>query len=469
MLSKQNKIIFSIIAVLIAQNITAQVTDFKLSDFKYRTPGFKALGFTGKTNSSYSTGGGNSGSFELFPQINYLSQQSTDKIQQSLSISAAASYSMIGGNSDKQRRLGAGTTVDFLLRQFKDKYFIETGIKGNVNYGSTNYTTQKRKELTNPYSLQLTLGAGKGRLENVSDAQMALFILDDLKKAGKIKGTVSKEKAAAFASLLTQVYNKRIFDFRKRRMYEMEQINAFLKTNKLIDADDITVFNIISDNWAFAIQPNAIDGVTASGGGTLIIDHLFNNVSDRYNLDGIFGQPSRYSGKQLFARLLPAANTSNDIKKTITDTTSIKSGNINYGATVQIGYDERKPINMLWQFDKHAVLSYNNSSAKDVFTNLVNKYSGVTADVGVELGYYPNSRTVVRGFGTLAALYRLNNSAGTGKFGLSPGVRLDANYFVNYNARLTGSFSANYFSKNYGTFSNSVSFNFDLSYRIYIF
>ncbi len=469
MTSNHIKSLFLIVIVLVAKVGTTQVTNFKLSDFKYRTPGFKALGFTGRTNSSYSSGASGIGSFEIFPQINYLAQRSTDKQQQYLSVGATAFYNTIGGNSDKQRGVGAGTSFDFLLRKFKEKYFIETGIKGRGNYGNVNYKTQNRKEITTPYSAQITLGAGIGRLENVSDAQMALFILEDLKSAGKIKEPVSKEKAAAFASLLTQVYNKRIFDFRKRRIYEMEQINTFLKTNKIIAADDITVFNIISDNWAFAIQPNAIDGIAVSGGGTLIVDRLFDNVSDRYNLDGIFGQPVRFNGKQLFARLLPTVNTSTDFMKTITDTTTIKAGNSTYGASLQIGYDERSPIDMVWQFDKHAVLSYNNNSTKNASTNTVTKSSNIGADIGVELGYYPNSRTVVRAFGNLAAVYLLNSTPATGKFGFSPGVRLDANYFVNYNARLTASFSTNYFSKNYGVLSNSLLFNFGLGYRVYIF
>lgn len=460
-------LVFLCISILIETN--AQVTDYKMSDFKYRTPGFKALGLNIRSDNSLNSGSSGLKFYNIDPQVYYLKQVSTDKVQfQNLSF-VAAGYGGLKGSSENQKRVYFDLGIDVLLRQFKPKYFYEIGVKATGGPNRTANITQQTSRIYYPLNnAQISLGIGKGRLEFVSNAQMGLYILEDLKKAGKIKGTVSAEKASEFCNLITQIYNKRIFDFRKRRMYELNQLDSFLVTNRIVNVNDITVFNIISDNWAFAIQPNAIDGVYHQS-GTLTIAHAFDDVSDRYNLDGIFGQPARFNGKQRFIRLRPYTDNSN-FYKDITDTTEIKTGQTTRGVDFGLGLDFKKSLNLKWQLNKHAILGFaHRKSAVYPFKN-ISEINNIILDLGAEIGFYPNSRTVVTGLGSFLTSYSVDNVAKNQRLAFSPSIRLDGNYFLNYNSRLIVITSFSYFSKNYGgSFSNSILANLSLGYRAYLF
>jgi hypothetical protein len=325
MLQKQTKTILLIAATFITHTLTAQVTNFKLSDFKYRTPGFKALGLSlnsslSRNQARSSTPGpfyGSKVSFNklgLSPAVNFAWQYSSNKQQLSLQINEGLSYTGTNGRDTilkkKISSYQSVASVDFLMRHFINRYFVEWGFTGLYAPSKDGGLKTRAKY----YNAALTLGAGMGRLEYVSNAQMALYILEDLKKAGKIKNEVSKETAAAFAHFITQIYNKRIFDFRKRRMYEIEKIDSFLVARNMLVSNDTRTFNIISDNWAFAVQPPAIDAAYIYSfdpqayiyNTEPFISKISNSLSDRYNIDGILNQPGRYSGRQIYCRIMPS-------------------------------------------------------------------------------------------------------------------------------------------------------------------
>ncbi len=50
----------------------------------------------------------------------------------------------------------------------------------------------------------------------VQDAQMALYILNDLQQQGLLNAPVSPEIAQSFAELITDIRNKRVFDSRRK-------------------------------------------------------------------------------------------------------------------------------------------------------------------------------------------------------------------------------------------------------------
>ena len=99
------------------------------------------------------------------------------------------------------------------------------------------------------------LGLGKGRIEMVNDAQMALFILNDLENQGLIVNKGSREQQYAFAEVITDINNQRVFDNRRKRIYELQRIDSFIKTSGLSSTTDIRHFTTINDNWIYAFNP----------------------------------------------------------------------------------------------------------------------------------------------------------------------------------------------------------------------
>ncbi len=129
MLQKQTKTILLIAATFITHILTAQVTNFKLSDFKYRTPGFKALGLLLNSNLSYSQGptitnrgiiipkiSGNQ--LGLNPAVNFAWQYSTDKQQLSLQVNEGLNYNSQKKVDSVKRK---GSTYQSIANVFKSK------------------------------------------------------------------------------------------------------------------------------------------------------------------------------------------------------------------------------------------------------------------------------------------------------------------------------------------------------------
>lgn len=244
--------------------------------------------------------------------------------------------------------------------------------------GNTIYEYKSRSN-TPQINTSLEVGIGYGRIEEVTDAQMALFILKDLKKENRLTREPTHDEIYKFAELISQKRYQRFFDNRHRIIDEVKAIDSFLTSLGLSDQTDATYFTTIYDNWLYANNPNRASGFRVSGGPRLVF-----NTSQ---------------SKSSWELLEPTQN--NDESKT-------KSSLIAYGAWVDL-LDE-KPINHYWQRTLQANVSY-------IFTN---GYSTINDDpknkrlqdnlelnLNASLGYYPTTRTYIN-FGLGGGL-RINN------------------------------------------------------------
>ncbi len=449
----------------------SQVTTFKLEDYKYRTPGFKALAF-----SAYSAGSTNSAgshTFNLRPELTYSKQLSTDDRQFYLLMSGTTGINYFKEKLSNHFISDLGFDMTLTSVQYNGLKFTEYGVSASAALGFT-----KQKDLVGNQKIasdQITIipyvGIGKGRLEDVSNAQMVLFILEDLRDAGKIKKEISAEIANNFTDFITQLYNMRIFDGRIRRMYELEQIDSFMRANKMLSAYDIKTYNIINDNWGFALQPNSVDAYYARS-GSLLIANSFSNLSDRLNKDGILNQGRRYNGTRLYARLLPVLRDSSHNTKA--DTLPEKILNRGAGAAVEIGVIDSKPISLKFQRNRSAFLNIGDNFNRryerhdTAITKMNSNAMSATIGGNIGFGYYPNSRTNIYTMIGVQA-YTGNNSSNWVKSknsGGSVSINGGGHYFISYNSILT--YNAELvFNGSRG--SKTVIADYYITYRIYLY
>jgi hypothetical protein len=124
--------------------------------------------------------------------------------------------------------------------------------KNTTNNIITNSSESKRIFNTN---FTLPLRFGVGRIENVEDARMSVFILEDLQKNNQLTKSVSDEDILAFAVKITQLRNKRHFDSRKRRIYEIQAVDSFIRDNGFSESQNAVYFSGLIDNWEYASNP----------------------------------------------------------------------------------------------------------------------------------------------------------------------------------------------------------------------
>ncbi|MGB8194183.1 MAG: hypothetical protein WCF67_19785, partial [Chitinophagaceae bacterium] len=231
------KCVIAFLCVLVTSiSLRAQVTDFKLSDYKYRTPLYQSLQLDLDLQQSGTKGEENSGlQASLDGFISYLKVYATDK-RQHISLASAFMQPRIGNSKQGDIKnvnngMSGGLRYSSQDRIYKEKYFIELGGAAGANTSSRK-VGQKGQATTNGDRhayLELNGGIGRGRLEYVHDAQAALLILEDLYASGIIKARVDAETANRFAQLITNIKKQRVLDSRRRTIYKLTQVDSFLR------------------------------------------------------------------------------------------------------------------------------------------------------------------------------------------------------------------------------------------------
>jgi hypothetical protein len=100
---------------------------------------------------------------------------------------------------------------------------------------------------------------GSGRIEFAEDALLANWMLEDLQTAG-ITSNYTAEDVEALALTITDIIGNRVFDLRRRRIYELEQLQQTLLERGVTQEESFQLFAILNDNWAFANRATLTHG-----------------------------------------------------------------------------------------------------------------------------------------------------------------------------------------------------------------
>lgn len=209
----------------------------------------------------------------------------------------------------------------------------------------------------------ISLGIGKGRIESVTDARQAVYILDNLSKKGVLKRQLTNNEILNFSKLIAIVKNKRFFDSRLRMIDEVSVIDSFFVTNRLLESSGASYFTTLYDYWMYGDRFERGAGLVFSGsllGGYSCSRSEFIKENDNDNSGTKYSQP--------FA-----------------------------GVLFTMGYE--KPVNLYWQQSatldlrgQYDQISSNNLYIKSDPHLKTNLYSTLFSG-SYNWGYYPNSRT----------------------------------------------------------------------------
>jgi hypothetical protein len=440
-----------VLACLFSLQLKAQ-TDFNLSDYKnpdyqYRSLDF-GLGLTGnnsinKKDYPYNYSNKiNNNSFNGNLTSNYFSIKNSEYYQGSQNYwfnfstfgsnnKTEAGSSTISESTYKQNSQYLSIGVNSSNRFYNSKKrFIETNLIFSGELGNlTNKTTSDTK--TYPYnyknqsgnyrmSASIPLLVGTGRIEEVQDARLAVYILDDLLKSGDLTRTPDKEEILALSEFITQTKNQRFFDSRIRKIAEITAIDSFLTANGLKGQSDASYYTLINDNWDNSNGPVRATGRRFSIGITPGFSTEFDKSID-YSVDTTSSTAFSY---------LKSKNTD-----------QLDSWNLD--AIAQFVCE--RPINLTWQRSTTASMGYSlynsNSIYKtyndDVLTVEI-KESEKTPNFSVGIthsyGYYPNSRTSIK-FGANAFLqqYWHDRKTDDGLTINNDETNINSNLFLNCN------------------------------------
>jgi len=357
------------------------------------------------------------------------------------------------GNDQKsnyQRILLGGQTVNRFYNN--KKRFVEidleldAGLYNSIHKFSADEEflpyRDKSTDYTNFVTASLPLLIGTGRIEEVQDARLAVYILDDLTNAGDLKRTPTPDEILAFSRFITQTKNQRFFDSRIRKIAEITAIDSILTVLDLKAQSDASYFTLINDNWDNGNGPVRKTGGRFSIGLMPAVDLSYNESQDFFR--DTINNPDiieSYSHK---------------------NTTHNDSWNLDAIA----GYEWQKPANLYWQHTVNTGIAYSlyyeqeNSKVFDMDTLTSEQKRRLNTpnlkiDLGYTIGYYPNSRTSIKlGIETSLEQYwgneKVNDDPETdaGRTLLNNDLYLSCYYYISPQVRLSVNINSAYlFSK----------------------
>ncbi len=123
--------------------------------------------------------------------------------------------------------LGFGYNVNMFNR--KNKWFFKTAPAFNVSYLADNKLEGENEQKVNSFNIggALKIGVGIGRIEQVHDFRHAVIIVKDLEERNVLARDITENEIVELATLISELKNKRFFDYRKRKEAELTAIHSF--------------------------------------------------------------------------------------------------------------------------------------------------------------------------------------------------------------------------------------------------
>lgn len=458
-MKKINLIALLLISMVVfsLKSSVAQNTTFKLSDYKNPKYFYQTLDLNfGLNNSSNIQKNDNSSNFynlksyllSANAQANYYIYANSPKSQTEFFANLNGSFitnrqhnlSELSNSESRQSSFSNNETFSFggLKRFYNDKqnYFEIGGSFSNSHFGNLGknkslnndiITNQAKMNARNFHSnSNLILHIGKGRIEQVQDARMALYLIEDLHQLNRDKLPASDQDVLELAKLITSLKYKRFFDNRLRKIAEITAIDSFMQQKGIVSSTDATYFTSLNDNWDFANNPARNSGW-----------RVFTGV------EGGFGYNN---SKNQVEYIIPSTSTQDQ-----------SSANNQLHVVLVAGLDYEKPINLKWQNSASIEAQFGSSSTKSINkasgTSDVNTYLGespimdLSASYG--FGYYPNSRTWLTADWALSSEYKKqftgtsksDKENSTNSFLIYTGPSAHAYYYLSERLRLSINFT----------------------------
>ena len=378
-----------------AQTPTFKLSDYKNPDYLYQTLDLNFGLNSGFINNNISSAGIKASSFTLNSGAgaNYSRYKNSLKTQQEQHVSlntgiGSSSYQNKSGNPEQEIKSNnfshaEAINISALSRFFNEKqqYFeangsiygryngLSQGSKTTVSGSILSETEGNQKDLN--LNLAGTLRVGKGRIEQVQDARLAMYILEDLQKLNRAKKIATDEDVLVLAQEITLLKYKRFFDNRLRKIAEITAIDAFLQKSSIAGIADAAYFTSLNDNWDFANNPVRNSGKRFYAG--LDATYGYNDQNNLVNFIVPVGEDAKYHYNKSFGGLFIVAGIDCEKPENLTWQ---KSSSLQIGIGVQSQVENEKALN---NTDETAYYLGALPSAK------------LSADYG--FGYYPNSRT----------------------------------------------------------------------------
>ncbi|NOU17052.1 MAG: hypothetical protein HOO91_05790 [Bacteroidales bacterium] len=441
--------------VLIGFNSKAQfdninLNKYKLTDFRYKSLSTN-LNFNNEGRYINSSTNSNQNNLSSNGGISYSSTSQSRKYYGNQNISFGFNNNYGKSEVSSINTYSSSSNSLYLSASINNKFYISdknffainfsTYMSPSQSHSRQDNFTDVSKTLNNYFfaNNMLSIQIGRGRYENVTDARLAIYILDDLVKQGRLSRSPNEDEVFELADFITKTLNKRVIDTRTKRIQEYVAVDSFLVSKGLTTKTDGLYFGIINDNWNYARSQSWQTGKSWFFGVSPILS--YNNNFYKYTLNDLVISKQRHELTR-YGIGFNAGFGSSWIK----------------GLKWQEGYSLNGSFNI---FKYDTVGSY----------SAINNYQSISGQASYFLSYIPNTRTVIN-FGSGIVLTKYFNVDTNDRIEITPNIAGSCNYYFSEKLRLQINANVNYnFNRMYAPISTikTVDFGFRAALQYYIF
>ncbi|MBN4073058.1 hypothetical protein JYT74_03345 [Crocinitomix catalasitica] len=265
----------------------------------------------------------------------------------------------------------------------KDKIFIglhDASTLNKINEENWNASPLDTKRIY--FSSKPAVSFGMGRLEPIHYARLALDIEKSLVKSDRLRSDLSPENRNELSNKIAEIRNKRFYDVRLGKIYQLTALDSVLQEMGLVTNVDMIYFAHLADNFLYAYQ---------------------------------VGRMSGFRNEIGIAQGLQVSDATGDLKAQ---------------STATYGY-----------YSMNYALPISYSIQTDLNVSLIGGYQGADSgqeaafplwlDANYSFGLYPTTRTY------LALKYSAGVTTSRGEWGYSTGLSLSAYYYLSPRVRIS--------------------------------
>ncbi|MBN1650991.1 MAG: hypothetical protein JW857_06670 [Bacteroidales bacterium] len=384
---------------------------------------------------------------------NYQSITNSQKFQQSLSATLNLSLSKTHGDReilDPSETNAFSFSPSLYLNSVNRMYlknleFFEVNPNFIYRYSYYTYNSEQESLPDNEYDhnndeifIKLSFKFGFGRIEPVSDARQAIYILEGLQKQKNIAKELTNKDVFEFAHLISKIKNKRYFDARLRKIYELETIANYLDSNHIVSESNIKYFTTLADFWDYG-------------------DRVY-----------------RSSGTRIAFVLMPGYYLNDDKTDSNEESEENKIRSAQLYTGLEFKYE--KPIDLKWQnsIDISSYYGCVNVKQTNTIDDPLEKISDIPnlqVKFAQSIGFYPNTRTDLT-FSYSFLYYQFFDKTdstqdiyGIGNNGIEGLAQLAVNYYISPQFKVNFIYSLDYRKRSSDSSTNAI---YDYNYNLFL-
>lgn len=269
----------TVLFILSCEILFGQIDTYPIGEYKRPELHRKTLFLTGATSSSNQ----------------FVSNSDQDRSNLDLNLNVG--YSSLRNDKSTQRTTSHFTSlqtdIDFEADNKANSLFTHRSImdvkrfQPNQTFAGyapeINVTAEYDKgveNLTKRVDVALPIGLGVGRIEIINDAWLAISILKNLREEGQLLREPTHQEITTFAEEIARIKNARVLDFRRKRIYELDEIYKHI-VNINVVAENTLAFAILYDAWNYEIYDTRRSG--SSGDSYISPRYIFRFNDDLFD------------------------------------------------------------------------------------------------------------------------------------------------------------------------------------------